>query len=83
MGSYTSPVLAVPAGPTTIASFQTSPTFASPIPAQFVRYTVLQTQGSNPGLADIQFNTVSTPAPGSLALCALGLLGLKLARRRG
>jgi hypothetical protein len=83
LGSYTSPVLTVPVGPTTVASFQTSPTFASPITAQFVRYTVLAAQGGNPGLADIQFNTVRTPSPGSLALAALGLMGLGLVRRRG
>ncbi len=79
VATYTSPLLTTPTQPTSIASFQTLGSLNSPVTAQFVRYTVLSTNGANPGLADAQF---FVPEPGVIALFGLGLVGLAVARRR-
>jgi hypothetical protein len=66
--------LAIPAQPTNIASFQTT-TVIPNITAQYLRWDVLTTDGANPGAADFQFTAV-VPEPSSLALAALGAIGL-------
>lgn len=72
---------AVPTGPTTYASFTHNVTL-NPLDAQFVRYTVLATQGPRPGLADISFVTSPVPEPATWAMMMLGFGGMGYAMRR-
>jgi hypothetical protein len=63
-----------PPQPTTIASFQTTTAIPN-ITAQFLRWQVLATNGSNPGAADFEFfGTIpsAVPEPSTLTLVGLG-----------
>jgi hypothetical protein len=70
---------ATPAAPTSYASFTHDVTL-SPFAAQFVRYTVLATNGANPGLSDISFSSgtvgaVPEPATWAMMLIGFGAVG--------
>lgn len=72
---------ATPTGPTSLASFYYGADLGTLINASYVRYQVVQTNGANPGLANIQLN--STPEPSSLALMGTGVVSMAgLLRRR-
>ncbi len=72
-----------PSGPTSYASF-THDVSLAPVAAQYVRYTVLATNGPNPGLSDISFagNAVPEPAAWALMIGGFGVAGGMARRRR-
>jgi hypothetical protein len=77
--NHTAPI---PSGP---SSFGTTVALGG-LTTQFVRYQVLATNGSNPGLSDIHFATrdggVPEPATWGLMLIGFGGMGAILRRRR-
>lgn len=82
VGTYTSPVIAVPAGTTGPEDFLTSPIFAA-VTAASVRYTVVATQGENPGLSNISFQAnVPEAATWAMLITGFGLVGAAARRRR-
>lgn len=70
-----------PVAPSSAADFLYNATFASTA-GQYVRYTVLATNGPNPGLSNISFNAVPEPATWALMITGFGATGLMLRRRR-
>ena len=69
----------LPGSTSTPADFAFSAALSG-LDGQFLRYSVLATQGVNPGLADIQFDATpiaaAVPEPLSLSILGVGLLGL-------
>jgi len=63
------------------ADFSFSGTLSG-LDGQFLRYSVLAANGSNPGLADIQFDATLIPEPFTLSILGAGLLGLGAVRYR-
>jgi hypothetical protein len=80
VGTYTSAPTATPGSTASYIDFQHTDGIAG-FTAQYVRFTVLQTAGRNPGAADFTFST-AVPEPGSVALLGLGLLGFAASRRK-
>jgi hypothetical protein len=86
VGTYTSPTLVGPVGATLPSDFLTSPTFS--FTASSVRYTVIATAGSNPGLSEISFE--GTPSGGVvpeastwlLMVAGFGMVGIAARRRK-
>jgi PEP-CTERM motif len=82
IGSAQSFNFATPSGPTDYASFTHDVTL-TPFSAQFVRYTVLATNGVNPGLSGISFLASAIPEPSAWAMmiAGFGLVGAAARRR--
>jgi hypothetical protein len=88
--AYTDATFSTPVGPdeifskadpsstSSVSDFQVTESLSG-LTGQYLRYTVLASNGVNPGLADIEFAVV--PEPTSIALLGLGLTGLMLRRR--
>jgi PEP-CTERM motif len=64
-----------PSTPTSLGSFFTLADLTGLPAAEFLQYTVLATNGVNPGLSDISF-TAAVPEPSTWALILLGFAGL-------
>lgn len=80
VGTFTSPTLVAPVGPTGPGDFLNSPTFS--FTAASVRYTVLAAGPSgNPGLSNISFNAVPEPATWFLLVAGFGMVGAAARRR--
>lgn len=70
-----------PGGPTTIASFLDVQSLSG-FTAQYVRYSVLASNGGNTGLSDIRFDaTVPEPGTWALMIIGFGLVGVSARRR--
>jgi hypothetical protein len=90
--AYTDGTFTTPIGAAVIVSGLLPPPTGAPVvvalgglTAEFLRYTVLVTDGVNPGLADIHFDgSVATPLPAALPLFAggLGVIGVVGWRRK-
>jgi hypothetical protein len=63
-----------PVGPTTPADFLTIASLNG-LTAEFLRYTVLTSNGPNPGLSDLSFTT-AVPEPSTWAMMMLGFAGV-------
>ena len=62
-------------GDPNLLDFQTTSNIGG-IAAQFVRYQVLATQGSNPGVADLSFSGSPAPEPSTMAMLLFGSLAV-------
>jgi hypothetical protein len=71
----------LPNTPTDYSSF-THDIAIAPITTRYVRYTVLATQGVNPGLSDLSFSATPEPAEWALMIGGFGLVGAASRRRK-
>lgn len=83
VGTYTSQTSNAPVAPGSYLAFQHTD-FIAGFTAQFVRFTVLETTGNNPGASNFEFigDVNAVPEPGTAALLGLGLLGFAASRRK-
>ena len=71
-----------PGAPTGVASFLDVESVAG-LSGQYIRYTVLASNGANAGLSDIHFDsTVPEPAAWGLMIAGFGMVGFSARRRR-
>jgi hypothetical protein len=82
VGTFTSAVFSTPGTATSFLDFQHTDALPA-ITAQYVKWQVLSTIGSNPGASNFQFTVTAVPEPETYALllAGLGLMGAIVRRR--
>lgn len=82
VGTFTSAVFSTPGTATSFLDFQHTDALPG-ITAQYVKWQVLNTIGSNPGASNFQFTVTAVPEPETYALllAGLGLMGAIVRRR--